>query len=93
MLQILEQACRSSHWIPATTDTKAWGFVRNPLWKDIVSLLDECGFLHKKMLSASGPNSNFVHIRRADDILANEPADEEVKKLYEAIEEKAKARR
>ena len=88
MLRVLERACRSSSfWIPEDTDTKIDRFVKDPLWPNVMGLLDDHGFLHKKKLGVRGANNRFVHIRQADRILANDPEDQEVASFYQAISE------
>ena len=86
MLLVLGWACRSSSfWIPEDTDTKIDKFVKDPLWPSVMRLLDRHDFLRKKKLGVSGANNRFVHIKQADRILANDPGDEEVAKLYQAL--------
>ena len=91
LLQVLDRACRSSSfWIPEDTDTKIDRFVKDPLWPTVMGLLDDHGFLRRKKLGVRGANNRFVHIRQADRILANDPADAEVAQLYRAVEEAAR---
>ena len=86
MLRLVERACRSSSfWIPEDTDGKIDRFVKDPLWPEVLGLLKDHDFIREGNLSASGRKSRFVHIKQSDRILANDPADEKVAKLYEAI--------
>ena len=86
MLQLVECACRSSaFWIPEDTDTRVDRFVKDPLWPEVLKLLDEHDFLRKRKLGARGPRNLFVHIRQPERILANDPEDDGVARLYEAI--------
>lgn len=91
MLRLLERACRSSSfWIPQDTHTRVDRFVKDRLWPEVRKLLDEHGFLKKKKIGASGTRSDFVHIRDAGRILANDGADGEVAEFYEALTRAAK---
>ena len=86
MLRLVERACRSSSfWISEISDGKIDKFVRDPLWPEVLDLLRSHDFIREARLSASGRKSRFVHIKQSDRILANDPADENVAKLYEAI--------
>lgn len=89
MLWLLERACRSSSfWIPQDTDTRVDRFVKDPLWPEVRKLLDEHGFLKKKKIGASGTRSDFVHIRDAGRILANDT--EEARQFHKALAKAAK---
>ena len=86
MLRLVERACRnSSFWIPEDTDGKIDRFVKDPLWSEVLSLLKDHDFIREENLSASGRKNRFVHIKQSDRILANDPADGDVAKFYEAI--------
>ena len=86
MLRVVERACRSSSfWIPEDTDTKIDRFVKDPTWPTVLELLKSHGFIREERLGVSGRKSRFVHIRQAERILANDPADEDVARLHEAI--------
>ena len=86
MLWLVERACRSSSfWIPEVSDGKIDKFVRDLLWPKVLDLLRDHDFIREGNLSASGRKSRFVHIKHSDRILANDPADGEVAKFYEAI--------
>ena len=90
MLRLLGRACRSSaFWIPEDTDTKIDRFVKDPLWPEVLKLLDKHGFLRRKKLGAKGRTNQFVHIRQPDRLLANDPADEEVARFYKAVADAA----
>ena len=86
MLRLVERACRSSlFWISEISDGKIDKFVRDPLWPEVLDLLRSHDFIREARLSASGRKSRFVHIKHSDRILANDPADGDVAKFYEAI--------
>ena len=86
MLRLVERACRnSSFWIPEDTDGKIDRFVKDALWPEVLGLLKDHDFIREENLSASGRKSRFVHIKQSDRILANDPADGDVAKFYEAI--------
>ena len=86
MLRVVERACRSSSfWIPEDTDTKIDRFVKDPTWPTVLELLKAHGFIREERLGVSGRKSRFVHIKQAERILANDPADEDVARLHEAI--------
>ena len=86
MLRLVERACRSSSfWIPEDTDGKFDRFVKDPLWPEVLDLLRGHDFIREERLSASGRRSRFVHIKQSDRILANDPADGDVAKFYEAV--------
>ena len=86
MLQLLERACRnSSFWIPEDTDGKIDRFVKDPLWPEVLGLLKDHDFIREGNLSTSGRKNRFVHIKQSDRILANDPADGDVAKFYEAV--------
>ena len=91
MLRLVERACRSSSfWIPEDTDGKIDRFVKDPHWPEVLGLLKDHDFIREGNLSASGRKSRFVHIKQSDRILANDPADGDVAKLYEAISNAAR---
>ena len=91
MLRLVGRACRSSSfWIPEDTDGKFDRFVKDPLWSEVLSLLKSHDFIREARLSASGRKSRFVHIKHPDRILANDPADGDVAKFYEAIADTAR---
>ena len=91
MLRLLERACRSSSfWIPEETKTRVDRFVNDPVWPEVLEVLDHHGFIRERKLAVSGPNSRFVHIRQPERILAHDPDDGEVEKLYEALVDAAR---
>ncbi len=86
MLRLVERACRSSSfWIPEDAEGKIDRFVKDPLWPDVLELLRSHDFIREERLAARGPKSQFVHIKQSDRILANDPKDRDVAKLYEAV--------
>ncbi len=90
MLRLVERACRnSSFWIPEDTDGKIDRFVKDPLWPDVLDLLRSHDFIRERRLSASGPKSRFVHIKRTDRILVADPKDRDVAKFYKAVADAA----
>ena len=90
MLRLVERACRSSSfWIPEDTDGKIDRFVKDPLWPDVLDLLRSHDFIREERLSVSGRKSRFVHIKKSDRILANDPRDRDVAKFYKAVADAA----
>ena len=86
MLRLVERACRSpSFWIPEDAQTRVDGFVEDPLWPEALDLLKEHHFIREERFGASGTRDRFVHIKHCDRILAQEPADEDVARFYEAV--------
>ena len=86
MLRLVERACRSSSfWISEDADGKIDRFVKDTLWPDVLDLLRKHDFIRDDRMGARGPNSRLFHIKQSDRILANDPADGDVAKFYEAI--------
>ena len=51
----------------------------------MLDLLREHNFIREQELPSSKRQSRFVHIKQADRILANDPADAQVAQFYEAV--------
>ena len=87
MLNLLGRACRSpTFWIPEEKgDTHVDKFVHDPLWPIILRLLRSQGYLREKQMGVSGRHTRFVHIKQPHRILANDPGDDDVAQLYQAL--------
>ena len=86
MLRVLGRACRSqSFWIPESSETDVDKFVNDPLWPEVLKLLNEHGAIREEKKGVSGRKTRFVHIKQPLRILANGPDDEEVGRFYDAL--------
>ena len=86
MLRVLGRACRSqSFWIPESSETDVDKFVNDPLWPEVLNLLNEHGAIREEKKGVSGRKTRFVHIKQPLRILANGPDDEEVGRFYDAL--------
>ena len=86
MLRVLGRACRSSSfWIPEISDTKVDQFVNDPMWPDVLALLDQHDYIREERKGVSGRKTRFVHIKQPLRILANDPDDGKVGRFYDAL--------
>ena len=86
MLRVLGRACRNpAFWIPESSATKVDKFVEDPEWPRVLEVLNDHDFVRSEQKGVSGRQTRFVHIKQRLRILANDPDDGEVEKLYTAL--------
>ena len=86
MLKVLRRACRSrSFWIPYGSTNFFEKFTRDPLWPDLLRLMQAHHLVRDGTNPASGTNSRFFHIKQPVRILTEDMDDDNVKSFYEEL--------
>ena len=86
MLRLLGRACRSrSFWIPDGGTNYFDRFTRDPMWPDLLALMQEHNLVKVATIAASGTNNRFFHIKQPSRILGEDMSDDNVKSFYEAL--------
>jgi hypothetical protein len=89
LYRLLQKMCRAmlrQHWIRSDGDDYVTRLVRDPWWGELQQLLVGSGLLQvKQNKPASGPPSNFFHIRHAKEILSLDVQNAQVAGLVAAV--------
>ena len=86
IFELLGRACRSrSFWIPEGSTNYFEKFTRDPLWPDLLALLQAHNLVKEETIAAAGINSRFFHIKRPIRILTEDMDDDDVNSFYAAL--------
>lgn len=85
---LLGRAARMrQHWLRADNDDiQASKIINDPNWPLLSKILAEHDYLRVETRQASGRASKFFHLKYRESILAEDPNDDALKRLFEAIQ-------
>lgn len=82
-IKLLFKACRlRQYWLRRSDDQYAARILDNPYWPMIERMLADHDLLRVEVRQASGTDARFIHIRQADDILAENKSNPDVERMY-----------
>ena len=89
LLTLLERVCRNrSYWIRLdASDDVAARLVGDPCWDTLVELLRQNDLVRVEPRPAGGAKSQFLHIKKAMDILKKVPDDEQILRFHRSLDE------
>ena len=89
MLKLLARACRSkSYWISQDRDSHFDRFVKDPLWPEVLGLLQQHELVRVSSRSVSGRDNVFFHVKLPMEILSEDRDDQRIVGFYESLVEK-----
>lgn len=88
LIKLVGRACRNrSYWIAEEGNSQFEGFVRDPLWSDVYTLLKEHELVRVERRGSrpvAGRSNVFFHIKKPMDILGQSP-DKDVRGFYGSL--------
>ncbi|MCD2339883.1 NACHT domain-containing protein [Ideonella azotifigens] len=86
LFKLLGSACRvRQYWLRLGDDVQAEKILRSKYWDELAAELRGCNLLREEVRQAAGAKSKFTHIRMREKILAEDPSDPDVVKLFENL--------
>ncbi len=86
LFKVLGSACRvRQYWLRLGDDIQADKILRNKHWEELANELRESNLLREEARQAAGSKSTFIHIRLREKILAEDPSDPDVVRLFERL--------
>lgn len=86
IFKLLGSACRvRQYWLRLGDDIQADKILRNKHWANLASQLRQCNLLREETRQAAGAKSTFTHIRVREKILAEDPSDPDVVRLFDNL--------
>lgn len=84
--KLLGRACRvRQYWLRLGDDLQADKILRDPWWGELSGILRKAGLLREESRQASGSKSIFFHIRRREEVLAENSLNPEVVDLFNEL--------
>ena len=85
-IKLLLKACRlRQYWLRRGDDVYASRILDNPYWPAVEKVLADNDLLRVEARQASGTNARFIHVRQSEDILSENSANEDVRKMYSSL--------
>jgi hypothetical protein len=83
LFKLLGSACRvRQYWLRLGDDIQAEKILKNKYWDELAAELRGSNLLREEVRQAAGAKSTFTHIRMREKILAEDPTDPDVVKLF-----------
>jgi hypothetical protein len=83
VVKLLFKACRlRQYWLRRSDDVFAARILDDENWYTLQSVLKEAGLLREESRPASGERGTFIHIRKTEQILAQDASDPDVRNFY-----------
>lgn len=90
LFKLLGSACRvRQYWLRLGDDIQAEKILKNKHWGELAAELRRSNLLREEVRQAAGAKSTFTHIRMREKILAEDPSDPDVAKLFENLNTRA----
>ena len=74
-----------SYWISDRGNSRNERLLDHDAWQELSKLLKKHDLLKEERSDASGPPSNFYHLRRADELLADNIGDDKIREFYKEL--------
>lgn len=85
-IKLLFKACRlRQYWLRRGDDVYAARILDHPFWPLVERELADHDLLRVEARQASGTDAQFIHVRQSEDILSENAANADVKKMYASL--------